>query len=171
MTAVCETVFEPPAPGEVTIRRGSPDDLPATAAFDRLLWTLQAQTPSFSGLDVEAEDFAAEWRDTWDDPSSFPHFVAEQDGSVVGHALLYRRPTGDLRVPNDNIDLAHAATLEHVRGEGIGVALTEYVLHWAHEQGFRSMTTDWRSVNLLSSRFWPRRGFRPTFFRLYRSIP
>jgi hypothetical protein len=26
-------------------------------------------------------------------------------------------------------------------------------------------------TNLLASRFWPARGFRPTFLRLYRSIP
>ena len=33
------------------------------------------------------------------------------------------------------------------------------------------MTTDWRSVNLLSSRYWPRRGFRPQYLRLYRAVP
>ena len=33
------------------------------------------------------------------------------------------------------------------------------------------MTTDWRMTNLLASRYWPRRGFRETFLRLYRSIP
>jgi hypothetical protein len=33
------------------------------------------------------------------------------------------------------------------------------------------MVTDWRETNLLSSRFWPARGFRPFFLRLYRSIP
>jgi hypothetical protein len=33
------------------------------------------------------------------------------------------------------------------------------------------MTTDFRSVNLLASRFWTRRGFRPTHLRLYRAIP
>jgi hypothetical protein len=26
-------------------------------------------------------------------------------------------------------------------------------------------------TNLLASRFWPRRGFRTTFLRVYRSIP
>jgi hypothetical protein len=26
-------------------------------------------------------------------------------------------------------------------------------------------------TNLLASRFWPRRGFRTSFLRLYRSIP
>jgi hypothetical protein len=33
------------------------------------------------------------------------------------------------------------------------------------------MVTDWRETNLLASRFWPKRGFRRTFLRLYRSIP
>ena len=85
--------------------------------------------------------------------------------------VLYRRPEGDLRVPPDNIDLAHAATLDDVRGSGVGLALTAHTLDWARDNGFRSMTTDWRSVNLLSSRFWPRRGFRPQYLRLYRAVP
>jgi GNAT superfamily N-acetyltransferase len=85
--------------------------------------------------------------------------------------LLYSRPEGDLRVPAGNIDLGHVATLDDVRGTGVGLALFHHVLGWAHENGYRSMTTDWRSVNLLSSRFWPKRGFRPQYLRLYRAIP
>jgi hypothetical protein len=30
--------------------------------------------------------------------------------------------------------------------------------------------TDWRVTNLLSSRFWPRQGFRPVVYRLTRRI-
>jgi hypothetical protein len=30
---------------------------------------------------------------------------------------------------------------------------------------------DRRMVNLLSSRFWPRRGFRARYLRLYRAVP
>ena len=45
-----------------------------------------------------------EWRGTWDE-EQFVHFVAERDGEVVAHILLYRRPH-DLRVPRDSIDLA-----------------------------------------------------------------
>ena len=45
------------------------------------------------------------------------------------------------------------------------------MLGWADELGFRSITTDWRSVNLLASHFWSRRGWRPTHYRLYRAIP
>lgn len=171
MLAVRET--EPAVPVDFggTIRRGTPDDLKAVADFDRILWTLQADSPSFSGLDPTAEDFEAEWADLWDDPLFPLQVVAQRDGRVIGHALLYRRPSGDLRIPDDNVDLAHAATLDDVRGSGAGLALTAHVLNWAHEHGFRSITTDWRCVNLPSSRFWPKRGWRPTHYRLYRAVP
>ena len=53
----------------------------------------------------------------------------------------------------------------------VGLALFAHAMTWAHEHGFTSMITDWRMTNLLASRFWPARGFRPTFIRLYRSIP
>jgi GNAT superfamily N-acetyltransferase len=171
MLAVRETEAAAPVHFGGSIRPGTPDDLQLVAELDRLLWELQTESPSFSGQDLAGEDFVEEWRDTWDDPELFTQFVAELDGRPVGHALLYRRPTGDLRVPEANIDLAHAATLPEERGSGIGLALTAHVLDWASEHGFRSMTTDWRSVNLLSSRFWPRRGWRPTHVRMYRAVP
>ena len=131
-----------------------------------------AGPPSFSGVAIASdEEFRADWSDLWDDPDLYTHFVAERAGMPVGHVVLYRRPTGDLRVPNDNIDLSHAATLPAARRSGVSLALMGHALTWAHEHGFRSITTDWRSVNLLSSRHWPRRGFRPTFYRLYRALP
>ncbi len=170
--AVRET--EPAAPVEFggTIRPGTPDDLEAVAELDEVLWSLQARPPSFSGIRVPPRaSFRREWADLWDDPETFFHFVAERDGRTVGHVVLFRRPEGDLRVPPDNIDLAHAATLDDVRGTGVGLALTAFALRWAHEHGFRSVTTDWRSVNLLASRFWPRRGFRAQYLRLYRAVP
>lgn len=155
-----------------TIRPGTPEDLEATAEFDEILWLLQARSPSFSGLTVPSRnEFREEWRTLWEEAEFPAHFVAERDGRAVGHALMYSRPEGDLRVPAGNIDLAHAATLDDVRGTGVGLALAHHSLTWAHEHGFRSVTTDWRSVNLLSSRFWPRRGFRPQYLRLYRAIP
>jgi GNAT superfamily N-acetyltransferase len=154
------------------LRTSTPADLPSVAGFDRELWTHQAASPSFSGLDVAAKDFEDEWSTLWKEEDEFPlHQVAELDGRVVGQVLLYHRPTGDLRVPEQNIDLAHVVTHPDARGSGVGLALYASGMTWAHEHGYRSMTTDWRSVNLLSSRFWPNRGFRPQYFRLYRAVP
>ena len=171
--AVRET--EPVAPIDFggLIRPSDPDDVSAVAAFDKLLQDLQAGSPSFSGTEPSPlTKHEQEWGDVWDEPETYTHFVAERDGRVLGHVLLYLRPPGDLRVPTKgNIDLAHAATLPEVRGSGVGLALTAFVLRWAYEHGFASMTADWRTVNLLSSRFWPRRGFRSTHLRLYRAVP
>jgi GNAT superfamily N-acetyltransferase len=153
------------------IRPATPADAEAIVGFEQVLYTHQAATPSFSGhatppLDKLREEVA----EVWDDDAYIP-FVAEREGRVAGMVGLYRRPQDDLRVPANNIDLAFAATMDDVRGTGAGLALTAHAMNWAHEQGFASMTVDWRSVNLLSSRFWPRRGFRPQYLRLYRAVP
>jgi GNAT superfamily N-acetyltransferase len=170
--AIRETAAMRPVDAGVKIRAGKPDDLELVARLDRSLYEHQAGSPSFSGLAIpDDEAFRADWNDLWDDPELYTHFVAERAGKPLGHLVLYRRPTGDLRVPKNNIDLSHAATLPAARRSGVSLALTGHALTWAHEHGFRSMTTDWRSVNLLSSRHWPRRGFRPTHYRLYRALP
>jgi GNAT superfamily N-acetyltransferase len=169
---VRESEPQPPVEG-VTVRAATPEDVTHFARLDRELWEHQARSPSFSDLDVPPlEEFEDEWRDdTFDSPGTFWPFVAEREGEVVGEALLYRRPTGDLRVPEANVDLAHAATYPRHRGTGAGLALAAHAVAWAHDHGFRSLTTDWRSVNLLASRFWPHRGWRTTYLRLYRAIP
>ena len=104
------------------------------------------------------------------DDEQYTHFVAERDGRIVGHLLLYRRPQRSARAagqhrPRERADRGPA------RAGRAPAALTEHVLGWAHEHGYTTMITDWRMTNLLASRFWPRRGFRETFLRLYRSIP
>jgi GNAT superfamily N-acetyltransferase len=169
--AVKEVAPVEPAPFAGSIRPSTPDDMEAVVDLDLELLEHQARTPSFSDYPVPTRDRVREEEaGMWDDPLQ-DLFVAEQDGRAVGFLVMYRRPEGDLRVPAGNVDLAFAATRPDVRGGGAGLALTAHAFNWAHEQGFRSMTTDWRSVNLLSSRFWPRRGFRPQYLRLYRAVP
>jgi len=168
--ATRETSPEPPFDGGVEIRPGRPEDLEAAARLDRSMRESMMPSPSFSqGGFTSHREYVEDWRDTWDE-SQFTHFVAERDGRVVGHSLLYKRPA-DLRVPEDSIDLANAATFPELRGGGVGRALTAHVIAWAYEAGYPTMITDWRMTNMLASRFWPKRGFRTTFLRLYRSIP
>lgn len=172
MTAVRDTAPLEAPPFRGTIRPTTPDDLGEVAGFDRLLHTHLCASPSFSGLDVDSYDFDGEWSTLWEETEEFPfHRIAELDGRVAGHILLYNRPSGDLRIGEGNIDLAHAATKVDARGQGVAVALVAAATAWAHEQGRRSLSTDWRAVNLEASRFWPRRGWRPTFLRVFRAIP
>jgi GNAT superfamily N-acetyltransferase len=162
---------EPTAPFEadVEIRHGTPDDYEDTARLELEMSKSMLSSPSFSDVPLQTfDEVLAEWREGDDD--KYELFVAEREGRIVGHFLLYRRPP-DLRVPEDSIDLSQASTEPEARGTGVGRALTAHVLRWAHEHGYPVMTTDWRMTNLPASRFWPKRGFRPVFLRLYRSIP
>lgn len=167
--AARETAPEPAFEAGVAIRRGTADDLEAAALLERELGVSMQPAPSFSHVPIESHEYyLADWEGAWDDPENV-HFVAERDGRVVGHILLYKRPA-DLRVPVESIDLANASTFPEARGSGVGRALFAYVLTWAHENGYPTMTIDWRMTNLLASRFWPARGFRPTFFRMHRNL-
>jgi GNAT superfamily N-acetyltransferase len=161
---------EDPFDGGVEIRPGTPDDFADAARLDLALSEAMEPSPSFSDVTPQTyEEALAEWREE-EDWDQYELFVAERNGRIAGHILLYRRPP-DLRVREDSIDLAQGSTEPEARGTGVGRALTEHVLAWAHEQGIPVMTTDWRMTNLWASRFWPKRGFRPVFLRLYRHIP
>jgi GNAT superfamily N-acetyltransferase len=76
----------------------------------------------------------------------------------------------DLLVAAGCCELEVAGTCAWARGRGIGQALTRHGLAQARLHGYRTCMTDWRSTNLLSSRFWPRQGFRPAAYRLVRRV-
>jgi GNAT superfamily N-acetyltransferase len=155
-------------PAGVSIRQGGRDDLERVATtLGGLIWEHQALSPTFTGLQPPpAETRAADWREVFADPSE-TLFLAERDGRMVGHTLLHR-PDPALGTPLDAVSLATAAVVPHERGRGIGLALTAHAIRWARGAGYGAVVTDWRVANLLSSRFWPARGFRPTFFRISR---
>jgi GNAT superfamily N-acetyltransferase len=166
--AMRETAGEEPYDSGVEIRRGTPDDFGHAARLEIAMQEAMRPAPSFSSFPhASVEEVEAEWRD--DDFSPFELFIAERDAEVLGHVLLFRRPH-DLRVPRESIDLAAASTYPEARGTGVGRALTAHAIRWAEENGYPTMTTDWRMTNLWASRFWPNRGFRPAFLRLHRAI-
>jgi len=167
--ALRETGPEEPFDANVSVRHGTRDDYSEAARLELEMSAAMQPSPSFSDVPLQThEEVLAEWNEG--DNDEYELFVAERDGRVVGQFLLYRRPP-DLRVPRDSIDLAQASTYPDARGTGVGRALTAHVIRWAFENGYPVMTTDWRMTNLWASRFWPKRGFRPAFLRLYRVIP
>jgi len=161
-------------PPGVVIRRSTRDDIDVLAELDLSLPAHQALSPVFSTAPMPSlEDARAEWDEDFDNPA-FATFVGEVDGHVVGSAVgcsveLSRLHTGIAR-PDGAAHLGFAAVLPEARGSGVGTALGATVLDWAAGEGYTAVTTDWRETNLLSSRSWPKLGFRPTFYRLFRGI-
>jgi ribosomal protein S18 acetylase RimI-like enzyme len=163
------TAPEAARPPGVAVREGTITHLSGAPALATQIWEYHRQAPTFTGLDVPpVEVFLADWEKTLTLPET-AYFVAELDGRVVGHLLLEREEP-DLARPPGSIYLAVAATLPEIRGRGAGVALTGHALEWARKAGYTTVHTDWRVANLDSSRFWPARGFRETFYRMARRV-
>lgn len=173
--AIRDPLAAAPAPPDgLVIRRARREDVALLAHVDLALPEHQARAPVFSPIPIEPyEERLAEWEDDIDDPR-FTTFVVEQDGLVIGSAvgcpIELSSAHRSLALPPGAAFLGFAAVLPEHRGLGAGRVLGDAVLAWAGEAGHPSVVTDWRMTNLLSSRAWPRLGFRPTFYRLFRAI-
>jgi ribosomal protein S18 acetylase RimI-like enzyme len=154
----------------VTIRAAGKPDLERVAdELGREVWNHQMLPPTFSGAPpLDPGEVRRDWLQAFDDPTD-ALFLAERGEQLLGHVLLYRAPP-TLGVPENAVNLSLIAVAPAARGQGIGVALNDHACRWAAESGYGSITIDWRVANLLSSRFWPARGFRPIFLRLHRMV-
>lgn len=166
----------PDTPWPESVRLATEQDLDVLVELSPLLVEHQARAPVFGiGLPRETEEEirVSILEDLLN--AKIGDLVAEQNGRIVGaYQLAPVELSGShlsLARPAGSVLLSWAATRPDVRGSGAGVALMDASFAWAREQGYDTMVTDWRETNLLSSRFWPRRGFRRSFIRLYRSIP
>jgi GNAT superfamily N-acetyltransferase len=166
----------PETPWPESVRLATEDDIDVLVELSPLLVEHQAEAPVFGvGLPRESEE---EIRESILEDLPNPKIgdlIAERDGRVVGAyqlaAVELSGSHSSLARPEGALLLSWAATRPEVRGSGAGVALMDASFAWAREHGYKTMVTDWRETNLLSSRFWPKRGFRRSFIRLYRSIP
>jgi ribosomal protein S18 acetylase RimI-like enzyme len=164
------------APANVVVRRAAAEDVEAATAIDLELPRHQERSPVFSqpAPTEITEDDREQFLSEIDDPE-VALFLAEIEGKAVGELLMVPVERSSMHSglsrPERAAFLTFAATLPEARGSGAGLALTNAGLTWAREQGYPVTVVDWRETNLLASRFWPARGFRRTFLRLYRSIP
>jgi ribosomal protein S18 acetylase RimI-like enzyme len=162
-------------PEGLELREPTEADIDALLDVDLALPRAQRASPVFAQFDLPTPELLREeWVKTLAGDEERV-LIGCLDGRPVAcwsvcDATLSRHYRG-LMLPARASYLAFAATVPEARGSGVGVALTAACLAAEHERGYAAMVTDWRVTNLLASRFWPRRGFRSMFFRLYRSIP
>lgn len=157
------------------VREATGTDLERLVELAPLLGAHQAGAPVFGAArDWTEEELRQEIGEDLAKPE-VGNLVAELDGRIVANFVVVPAEVSSMHSglarPDNAAFLGFAITAPEARGSGAGVALTEGCLAWAREHGYETIVTDWRVTNLLSSRFWPRRGFRESFLRLYRSIP
>ncbi len=166
-------IFPPELAEGLTIRQAGAGDREILESFSDTIWRYQVLAPVWGIHLPETQD---ERRKSYGD-------MAEDKEAVVYVAFVKGEPAGmqayfppeaddplDMLNHRDGLELCVAGTRDQFRGRGIGTALTQYGFYAAREAGCRYVLTDWRSTNLLSSRFWPRRGFKPVAYRLTRRV-
>ncbi len=157
---------------EIEIRQAGPEDRQHMAEISDVIWKTQVKAPVWGAMMPEiTSEIEAGWAELVDE-AAVTVWLALREGRVVAvQGYWPAEQAGDnLLTPEKCIQLSVAGTREEERGQGISTWLTKYGLAQARSAGYRFCETDWRSTNLLSSRFWPRQGFRPATYRLVRRI-
>lgn len=158
------------------VRQATTEDLDGLVALEPLVDQTHRESPVFSEVyrDDDPETLRREYVEDLAD-KAVATLVYEREGQIPGALAVVPIEQSTMHAglvrPGGQCLLSFAATLPEDRGSGVGLALTEGALAWASDSGYSAIATDWRVTNLLSSRFWTHRGFRPTFLRLYRSLP
>lgn len=157
---------------EVVIRRAAAKDRKDLLEASHWISDHQSQSPGFVPILPEVSNEIEKGYEGLVEDEEALVWVAELHGEVVGFQAYWPMNTADkpMEVPNNAIELKVCATKPEYRNMGIGTALTTNLLPKIKNEGFRYCLADWHLLNLQSSRFWPKKGFRPYCYRLHRSI-
>lgn len=162
----------PILPPGLTIRQAGPADRHHLVAMSDVVWTTLVKAPVWGVMMPERRaEQAAGWGELVD-ATEATVWLAFQGEQVVGLQCYWpvEQSAENLLIPAHCQLLSVAGTHAAARGQGISTLLTQYAFAEARAAGYHFCETDWRSTNLLASRFWPRRGFQPVAYRLVRRI-
>jgi GNAT superfamily N-acetyltransferase len=100
--------------------------------------------------------------------------VSGTTGRVIGDAvgLLTIELTSPVPrlCPDGQPYIGPTATVAAAPGQGVGQALVDAALTWAHDHGYQWVSVDFETANPLSRLFWLNAGFRPAGYGLFRVI-
>jgi GNAT superfamily N-acetyltransferase len=98
------------------------------------------------------------------------HLIAELEGRHVGLLTIELTSPVPRLCPSGQPYIGSTATLPDVRRRGVGRALVDAALDWAHHHGYEWISVDFATANPLSRPFWLGAGFRPTGYGVLRLI-
>jgi GNAT superfamily N-acetyltransferase len=160
-----------PPPG-IDLRQAGPGDERHLANLSDVIWSTQVRAPVWAKMMPEHRaGNPAAWSELATDDEVIVWLAMDGDEALAIQAYWAAEPDGDnLMVPDDCAHMSLAGTRADARRQGLSTLLSEHVLHEARAAGYRFIEADWRSANLPASRFWPRRGYRPMYYRLVRRL-
>ena len=98
------------------------------------------------------------------------HLLATLDGHDVGLLTIELTSPVPRLCPDGQPYIGPTAALPAARGKGVGHALVDTALTWAHDHGYQWISVDFDTANPLSRPFWLHAGFRPAGYGVLRLI-
>jgi GNAT superfamily N-acetyltransferase len=98
------------------------------------------------------------------------HLLATLDGPDAGLLTIELTSPAPRLCPDGQPCIGTTATLLGARGQGVGHALVDAALTWAHDHGHQWISVDFETANPLSRPFWLSAGFHPAGYGLLHLI-
>jgi GNAT superfamily N-acetyltransferase len=98
------------------------------------------------------------------------HLLAALDGRDVGLLTIELTSPVPRLCPDGQPYIGPTVTLPGARGQGVGHALADTALTWAHAHGYQTVSVDFDTANPLSRPFWLNTGFHPAGYGVRRLI-
>jgi len=155
---------------DVEIRRATLQDIDPVITLVIALRRHMASAPAFMPFITHRERQRTQ---QWLSDSNNAMWLAYHDDEPVGFmGLQPSDPHGAVMPVSDKTIVAFNRTFtrEDLRLRGFGTALLDYSLDWARSAGYERCSVDYESTNIIGSRFWESKGFRPVCYSLVRHV-
>jgi GNAT superfamily N-acetyltransferase len=153
----------------VAVRAAGPEDFDSVARLALVELRHRSAPPMFGpAQDRPLADLAAEHRALRDDGAV--HLLAALGGDDVGLLTIELTSPVPRLCPDGQPYIGPTATVPAARGQGVGHALVDAALTWAHDHGYPWVSVDFETANPLSRPFWLSAGFLPAGYGLLRLI-
>jgi GNAT superfamily N-acetyltransferase len=165
--------IQPAAPrrrsSAVAVRAAGAEDFETVARLALAEIQYRSAPPMFEPRqDRPLADLAAEHRALRD--SGAVHLLATVDGRDVGLLTIELTSPAPRLCPDGQPYIGPTAALPAARGQGVGHALVDAALTWAHDHGYQWVSVDFDTANRLSRPFWLNAGFHPAGYDVLRVI-
>jgi GNAT superfamily N-acetyltransferase len=153
----------------VAVRAAGPEDLGSVARLALVELRHRSAPPMFGPPQGRPlADLAAEHSALRD--GGAVHLLASLGGVDVGLLTIELTSPVPRLCPDGQPYIGPTATVPGARGQGVGRALVDAALTWAHDHGYRWVSVDFETANPLSRPFWLGVGFRPAGYGLLRRL-
>ena len=158
-------------PDNLVIRQAGKNDSEELRKISNLICSYQAGSPTYAvGLPENVAHIRDGYGELPEDEDSIV-LLAYNDSKLLGFQCANTEENNSkMMIPEKSLEISVGGTIGESRGTGVGNILTKLMFNRAIEKGFKNAIADWRIASLSSSNFWPKEGFQPVAYRMFRHI-